>query len=434
MDNDSEEILRIINQKQENKNIDYKECFNWINAQNDQKFDIVKDILAMSNTKDGGKIIFGLKDKTFEHIGLSKDDFSSFDQTKINDFLQKYTDPKYSCQVIKKQINDKYVIVIDMPEFADDPIICKRDAHSSVNQEQILKKGQIYIRTENATSQMLPSAQEMRELLGRAIAKKGDNLLRMIEGLIKGKEVVPTQNALDKYNAEIDIAREKTEQFNKNINVRGRWELIMYPAVYDSNRITDQKDIKQSIVQNEVNLRGWNFPHTDSHGGASYFNGGWQSATVWDKHLEAYQAFNSGLFIWKRTFWEDTDGQLSKKGRNILSYVSAIWTITEIMLFAKRYYERNALDETIIINILLCGTNNRALSDQDRATMFWEDEYIALEDPIERKTERKYIDIQTDFEGIARDFVKKIFMLFGWEDISEAVIQDWQRKLIERKF
>jgi hypothetical protein len=245
---------------------------------------------------------------------------------------------------------------------------------------------------------------------------------------------VPTQNALDKYNTEIDIARKKTAQFDKDINERGRWELIMCPAVYDPNRITDQKDIKQSIAQNEVNLRGWNFPHTDSHGGASYFNGGWQSSTVWDKHLEAYQAFNSGLFIWKRTFWEDTDGQLSKKGRSVLGFISAIWTITEIMLFAKRYYEKNALDETIVIKLLLYGTNNRALADPDRATVFWDDSYIAQEDPIEVKTERKYIDFQADFEGIARDFVKKIFMLFGWENISDTVIQVQQKKLIERKF
>ena len=165
------DISQLIKIKTESKNLDYKESLNWDKSSDEEKQRITKDILAMANTQDGGRIVFGIRDSDFEFIGLSDDDFKSFDQTKVNDFLHKYTEPKFSCQVYKYLIDEKYVVVIDIPEFQEVPIICKKDAHSSIDNKQILKKGQIYIRTEKASSESIPSVQEMRELLGRAIAK-----------------------------------------------------------------------------------------------------------------------------------------------------------------------------------------------------------------------------------------------------------------------
>ena len=98
----SEDAVReLLDIKSENKNLDYKEKFNWNTSSKEEKTEIVKDILAMSNTQDGGNIIFGVRDNDFESIGLSEDDFKSFDQTKVNDFLHKYTDPKHTCHVHK---------------------------------------------------------------------------------------------------------------------------------------------------------------------------------------------------------------------------------------------------------------------------------------------------------------------------------------------
>lgn len=36
------------------------------------------------------------------------------------------------------------------------------------------------------------------------------------------------------------------------------------------------------------------------------------------------------------------------------------------------------------------------------------------------------------FEGVAREFIKEIFMLFNWNDPAESMLVAWQKKLLER--
>lgn len=72
----------------------------------------------MANTQDGGRIVIGVRDSEFVLVGLSETAFSAFNQTKVNYFLKKYTDPKHSVQVHKEIVgDDKRVVVIDVPEF-----------------------------------------------------------------------------------------------------------------------------------------------------------------------------------------------------------------------------------------------------------------------------------------------------------------------------
>ena len=72
----SESQLReLLAQKTETKNLDCKESFNWNTAENDDKCDLVKDILAFLNTQDGGCIVFGVRNSTLDPVGLSQDDF-----------------------------------------------------------------------------------------------------------------------------------------------------------------------------------------------------------------------------------------------------------------------------------------------------------------------------------------------------------------------
>jgi len=326
-----EYFRRLIETRAEGKNIDYKLTLNWNKSTKDEKVEIVKDILAMANTQDGGKLVFGVRDKDFESVGLSKEDYESFDQTKTNDFLHKYTDPKHSCQVKKQKIGEKFFIIIDIPEFQREPIICKKEAHSSNDKNnQILKKGQIYIRTEKGTSEAVPSAQEMRELLGRAITKKGDELLHNIECLLKGKPSKATDESEEKYKKEIKEANEFLfQELGDEINKYGFWEIYAYPTEYNPRRITNIQSVRKLLEKSKVNLQGWDFPHTESNLNASNFSGGRQSVFILDSVREGYRAYKSGLFVWKSVFWEDAEGHQSYGGRKILDYVSTIYSVTE---------------------------------------------------------------------------------------------------------
>ncbi|MFH1336928.1 MAG: ATP-binding protein, partial [Candidatus Zixiibacteriota bacterium] len=298
-----EDIKQLLSQKTETKNLDFKERFNWKNSSKDEKLDIIKDVLAMANTQDGGRIVFGVRDDNYEHVEMSDEDYQSFDQTKVNDLLHNYTEPKHSCQVYKHKIDEKYIVVIDTPEFEEVPIICKKDECSSDNpREQILKKGQIYIRTDKATTQMVSSAEDMRELLGRALVKKGDELLGMIERLIKGKPLKPSEESKEKYAEEIKEAEAfLSENIGEELKKYGHWAIYAYPTEYDSNRI-DEKKIKELMQKAEANLTTyWPFPHTHDRNSSNFPNGR-QSYTTEGIDREGYRAFKSGLFVWKKAF------------------------------------------------------------------------------------------------------------------------------------
>jgi len=52
------ELKELVGQKSETRNLDYKASFNWDTADNDAKCELVKDILALLNTQDGGCLLY----------------------------------------------------------------------------------------------------------------------------------------------------------------------------------------------------------------------------------------------------------------------------------------------------------------------------------------------------------------------------------------
>src|SRR5207245_2416830 len=82
-----DEIRKMIEQKSETKNLDYKESLNWRTSTKDERLGVAKDLLAMANTQDGGRIVFGIRDENCEFIGMPEADWESFDTTTVNEFV-----------------------------------------------------------------------------------------------------------------------------------------------------------------------------------------------------------------------------------------------------------------------------------------------------------------------------------------------------------
>ena len=431
----AEELLGI---KTENKNLDYKESLNWDTSPKDNKIAIIKDILAMANTQDGGKIFFGVRDSDLSLVGLPEEAFSSFDQTKVNDFLHVYTDPKFTCNVYKERVAEKFVVIIDVPEFQEIPIICKRDYHSSEQQSKLfLRKGQIYIRTEKGTSEMISSSEEMREFLGRAISKKGDELLRNIELLIKGKPIKSATEDREKYETELTMANDFFRKKLSSLSKFGHWKVYAYPVNYSERRVKDPIAVKNLLAKSIVSLRGWSFPHVQNnndHGAKSNFSNGVQSFTDWEGYLEGFRVYLSGLFVWKGKFFEETDGYKKGTDKILLEFVHCIWSVTEFFLFLKRFYEMVESSDDLYISISLYGCNNRKLTSTDFGVPLWDNYTCMQEEPIIVEQNIKLVELKAGYKQIAAKVIKQIFLIFNWDSVSEEVIEQWQTKLIERKY
>jgi Putative DNA-binding domain len=426
-------LEELLSQRVETKNLDCKESFNWSVADNDTKCELVKDMLAFMNTQDGGVIVIGVRDDTLEPIGMTDSDFASFDTTKVNDFLHRYTDPQSSCEVQKLSSTGLKLVAINVLEFKDVPIICKKAANSSKEPSKtILKLGGVYVRTEKATSVLVPTSEEMRDLVNRAVLKRSDQLLSTIRTLLKGNPP-GDESEIKQYDREIKEARKYfKESLGKEFEELGHWEVVSMPVNYRRERIPSITEVYKALSESEVHLRGWNFPHFDKDTKTNFPNGR-QSHTSFMHHVEAHRAYQSGLFVWRGLYWEHSP-DFKKQHTKALSFVNVIYTVTEFMLFFKRYYERISPDASIRFSIEMTDIKDRTLeaTDWDRSPFMAN--YAARVPSLKVEKECTVPDLRASAEEIAITVVQRIFEIFNWNGSDPNMVRGWQQRLLSRTF
>lgn len=208
-----DEIIKMLNSGTENRNLDFKRGFSW-KDKSAETLGLVTDIMACANTQDGGTIILGVDDKTQEFSSESGKWWESFDTTKIMDTLNKYCDPRSEILIFKKE-DFEYkgkkgpIVVLQIPEFTDVPIVCKIIGNTS-DQTPVFKPGQIYIRTNRASSEVISNSQDMRELTNRSMLKHGDKLLQAFSAIVSGQRLPqPITNIFEQYANEIKEAEDE---------------------------------------------------------------------------------------------------------------------------------------------------------------------------------------------------------------------------------
>ncbi|MBI2448243.1 ATP-binding protein [Candidatus Microgenomates bacterium] len=424
-----EELEQIFKSRAETANVDFKEDFN-CNTDKDCHLGVIKDILAMANTKNGGRIFIGIKDDgTVE--GLSDENLASFDQTSFNNKLHSYTDPKFTVYVQRPIYKGKNLVIIEVPEFDEEPIICKR-SNQNTKQQPILKDGGIYIRTEKGSSEAIPSSTEMRELLGRAMTKKGDFLLNQIGRLFSGRPSNTEEN--DDYKDELVEASDYIEKkIGEELKKYGYWEIVVKPTEYKKDLIPDITKVKQAVENQRVQLRGWDFPHLDKNDFAN-FSKGVQSWTKFEpKHYEAFRLFQSGLFVYKITLREDGAKQDETDTGKALSYIGAIYSITEFLLFSKQFYvDELNYDGDIDIGIKLYGAEDRKLKSYDFNILLY-DWYICRESVVSLDERVSSVKLKSLWKETANDLCIKLFKIFNFNEVSFQTIEKFQDKFIERR-
>jgi hypothetical protein len=430
-------ITELINKGLETANVDYKEGFEWIKENRDKRLELIRDILAMANTRDGGTIILGVKDDTRDLVGVSQEIWDSFDQSSVADMVHRYAKPKVGLQVIKTEVNGKLVVAVVVTEFEDVPIISVdtiMELHNS--SRPILRKSGVYIRTSAAATEEISSDQDMRELLSRAMLKRGDELLRGVERLIKGKPLSPTEESIDLYSQEVKQAEDWFKDvLQKGFQTSPRWELIAHPSQYLSERIPNLPDLERLIKESQVSLRGWPFPYVGNKAETSTFNAGFRGYVDSEDIREAFQIYKSGLFIWKGAVWEDLRGLKTDKGQRALSFISAIYCCTEWLLFLSRLYESINDVNTIRVLARVVGCKNRQLASLNAAVPFMRSEwYESQEDVIWFQRDYTVEELRVSSKEIAGTVAKHIFHLFNWTDVQDATIEYWQNKLLTRSY
>jgi len=221
----------------ENPNVDAKAPMEWDGAQ--QSASLAKDIMALSNCRDGGVLVIGKKEESpgkFALLGVSEEQAAGFDTTKVGTWVNNRCYP--SVQVVCHRVTQegKIFVVITVKEFEDIPTICTRAYQPEGSKESLLRSGAIYVRTANAESAPLSSGDQLRQLIGLATMKRRDQMLAMIGSLLKGEPLVRPQNGKKPYAHEVADLLAHFDETLADTAKKGTWTFTFYPDPYVERR------------------------------------------------------------------------------------------------------------------------------------------------------------------------------------------------------
>lgn len=179
----------LLENPKETRSRDNKSKTGWPPPRSPGRLYLIRDIIAFSNTRDGGTLVFGVENGTHQLIGLTNDELKSFDKSAIYEALKTFASPIPDFDVERCQLDGNWYVAVVVREFGEVPTICRQSAEAGVGSmnpkiKTVLRCGAIYIRTEGAQTVEIDSEQLTRELLELALQRKGDHLLRQISNLI----------------------------------------------------------------------------------------------------------------------------------------------------------------------------------------------------------------------------------------------------------
>lgn len=293
------DFTKYIIQNTESTYIDSKEASSWDNGANSAK--IAKDIAAFANSRDGGLIIIGKKElgaNRFDLTGVTEDQANTFDTTKVATWINNRFSPPIQLECHRVPHDSKDFIVIQVKEFADIPVLCIKDFDPDGDtKKRLLKCGMIYVRGSNAESRPLTSVEELRQLIGIATSKRGDELLELMSNAMKGFPFAASTKEPQDADRITDEIKNISVGFPEVSKPSG-WRVIVYPQKYHPERWENNTELEAVIRRRSIS-RGHTFPpyHTQTH------DRQWGIAnTVYGK---PWTLSRSGLFLARIPFYED---------------------------------------------------------------------------------------------------------------------------------
>ena len=126
---------------------------------------VVRAVLGMANKPDGGVVVVGVDDSgtALTATGLAAPQLASWGYDDLQSSISNYADPYVDFDVTAVDLDGKRFIAIRVQEFAELPVLCKRDYPGT------LRNGALYVRRRGKNETLeVPSHVEMREVIERA--------------------------------------------------------------------------------------------------------------------------------------------------------------------------------------------------------------------------------------------------------------------------
>ncbi|MBX9911289.1 MAG: ATP-binding protein [Beijerinckiaceae bacterium] len=164
----TDELEALLLGAEETPKLEFKAAMAW------EARGLIKDMLAMANVQDGGRIIIGVADDMTRQ-GVSQGQIDSFNIDLMRDQVRPFAHPYIRFSVdCATDSNGLDYVVIDVRQFDDMPVICARDGHE-------VNEGRIYYRPMRGRAQSAPisNALDMAEILDLAVVNRMQRYRRL---------------------------------------------------------------------------------------------------------------------------------------------------------------------------------------------------------------------------------------------------------------
>jgi hypothetical protein len=177
--------------------------------------------------------------------------------TRLNRFLQNYSDPPINSTLRKVRHDDKTFVIIEVPPFPDTPHICQKDFPN------VLVAPALYVRTDNNETAPVRSSADVRAVVEQAMRNRSDALITAVKSiLVRGAQpelpAVPSASEQFLKQRSDAVAEFETRNPFKDKPYTGYREASFFPDEFEAGRFTLEQ-LRAAAERAHVNFTGWPF-------------------------------------------------------------------------------------------------------------------------------------------------------------------------------
>ena len=427
-------LEEILLQGYESKDIDYKGPFKWDEGDKKACCEIVKDILAMANTL-GGYIVIGVEEtgKGFNFIGLTNEQADSFETSRINRFLQNYTDPPINTLLKKITHEGKTFAVIEIPRFSDTPHICQKDFPST------LTSPALYVRTDTNESAPLRSSSDFRAIVENAVRNRSDQILTSMRAILTGSATQTSLSDSEKFEEQLQEALNRLESLKSSLvkGYSGYREAFFHPSQFDEKHFSID-ELRFAVKRAEVNFSGWPFLYwNENRSKESYIiQDGLETFIIHGPdRLDFWRLQQSGFFYHRVLMREEGYAQSQNLPPSLDFGDMARYVAEAIYCLTRVFEDQVPEDAEITLRIRVLGTEGRVLTTFDSNDWMpaWLG-YVCKIPELVYKNKLPMADWKTGTVDLAVEICKEIFIKFNCLEPDVNAIRHKITKMFSRRF